>query len=73
MADRTGRRWPGCVECCQERGSLDLTRFSPTAARTTDADSRIGTWLMFNKDHGANGLVSKSGGWWLRVAEVWGT
>lgn len=61
------------MDCCQERDSLDLTRFSPTAARSTDADSRIGTWLMFNKDHGANELVSKSVESWLRVAEVWGT
>lgn len=61
------------MECCQERDSLDLTRFSPAAARSTDPDSRIGTWLMFKKDHGANGLVSKSVEWWLRVAEVRGT
>lgn len=49
-----------CGVLSGERDSLDLTRFFPAAARSTDADSRIGTWLMFNKDHGANGLVSKS-------------
>lgn len=57
--DPADQGWPGSMEGCHKRKSPHLVMFSPAAARNTDGDSRIGTWLRFSKDRAA-GLVSRS-------------